>query len=191
MLDFPELFGPTMSVSGASGTQPCPLVRLEVRELECREHVGVGRYMTSVGEMLVAFSTGWNPGREDLRTCGWKVSWKATVLAVSLRTHRDRVKNANASDVAVDGGSRGNPLGSLDKLGVTGSSPVAPTSRKPRYGGVFVVREATQDSSWQQNGNARLKQRPPTAYKIGVFCVGITCSANACAWARASRARAR
>jgi hypothetical protein len=25
----------------------------------------------------------------------------------------------------------------IDKLGVTGSSPVPPTSRKPRYGGVF------------------------------------------------------
>jgi hypothetical protein len=45
----------------------------------------------------------------------------------------------------------------LDKLGVTGSSPVPPTSRKPRYSGVFSFKGlpfltvlATAGEAWQE-----------------------------------------
>src|SRR5829696_1975052 len=52
----------------------------------------------------------------------------------------------------------------LDKLGVTGSSPVPPTSRKPRYGGVFhwSWRQSASRPSllWLQSGSVHQTKRP-------------------------------
>ena len=47
----------------------------------------------------------------------------------------------------------------LDKLEVTGSSPVAPTSRKPRYGGVSSGRERSRSSSRRPSRGAPLQFR--------------------------------
>src|SRR5581483_1895619 len=47
----------------------------------------------------------------------------------------------------------------LDKLGVTGSSPVPPTRESPAKTGLSSSRQQTARWSWQQNGNTRTRTR--------------------------------
>jgi len=71
-------------------------------------------------------------------------AWLRTFVAVRCRASRCRYQ--------------------LDKLGVTGSSPVPPTSRKPRSSGVFRFQGQTTaewwGTAWQPNGNVRAATMP-------------------------------